>query len=63
MAEKGLKVEVLWAYDSGHGIDISSIVPATEASKDGFFYDRHVVFSGKQESIISTHRQQWMLMI
>lgn len=58
MAEKGLKIEDLWAHGSGHGIDISSIVPATEASKDGFFYDKHVVFTGKLEKMIRKDAMQ-----
>ncbi len=53
MAEKGLKIKDLWAHGSGHrhNIDISFIVPTTEVNTEGFFYGRHVVFTGKLEKM------------
>lgn len=60
MAKKGLKIEDLWSYGGGHShsIDISSIVPTEEANADGFFYGRHVVFTGKLEKMIRKDAMQ-----
>lgn len=52
MAQKGLEIKDLWQVNSnGHkGIDIGAITATTdEIDKDGFFYGRHVVFTGKLE--------------
>ncbi len=62
MAEKGLRIEDLWVKSKGHGgkgIDISSITPNTvEIDEDGFFYGRHVVFTGKLERMVRQDAMQ-----
>ena len=62
MAERGLRIKDLWASGSshhgGHGIGISSIVPAVESNEDGFFYGRHVVFTGKLEKMFRKDAMQ-----
>ena len=62
MAEKNLAIEDLWiAGESygGKGIDIKAIKP-TEAviDEDGFFYNRHVVFTGKLEKMLRKDAMQ-----
>lgn len=65
MAEKGLKIEDLWAggYNNhgSHGIDISSIVPTEEHHENGFFHDRHVVFTGKLEKMLRKDAMQFVV--
>lgn len=56
MVEKNLVIEDLWPASGSHGgkgIDIKAIKP-TEAviDEDGFFYNRHVVFTGKLEKML-----------
>ena len=58
MAEKELKIEDLWSDGGGHNLDINSIVPAAEANTVGFFYGRHVVFTGKLEKMIRKDAMQ-----
>ena len=50
MAEENLHIGDLWLGGYSKGIDISSITPTSvEINKDSFFYDRHIVFTGKLE--------------
>jgi DNA polymerase-3 subunit epsilon len=52
MVRKGLGIKDLWQVNaSGHkGIDIGAITATTDdIDEDGFFYGRHVVFTGKLE--------------
>lgn len=58
MAEKNLAIEDLWIH-GGKGIDIKAIKP-TEAviDEDGFFYNRHVVFTGKLEKMLRKDAMQ-----
>lgn len=62
MAEKGLSIDDLWkAYRGGssNGIDINSIVPTNvEINEDSFFFDRHVVFTGKLEKMVRRDAMQ-----
>lgn len=67
MSEKGLRIEDLWVGHHGgisrsHGgkrIDISAIVPTTVwIDEDGFFYDKHVVFTGKLEKMVRKDAMQ-----
>ena len=63
--EKGLRIDGLWTgyKGDGHsrGIDISTITPTTvEINEDSFFYDRHVVFTGKLEKMV---RKDAMLIV
>lgn len=60
MAERGLGIDDLWSHGGGYGykIDISSIVPTAEVNTDGFFYRRHVVFTGKLEKMIRKDAMQ-----
>ena len=62
MAEKGLKIENLWTGHRSHGgkgIDISTIIPETfEIDEDGFFYGKHVVFTGKLEKMLRQDAMQ-----
>ena len=62
MAEKNLAIEDLWIAGESHGgkgIDIKAIKP-TEAviDEDGFFYNRHVVFTGKLEKMLRKDAMQ-----
>ena len=62
MAEKNLAIEDLWITNESHGgkgIDIKAIEP-TEAviDEDGFFYNRHVVFTGKLEKMLRKDAMQ-----
>ncbi|WP_180947288.1 BRCT domain-containing protein [Gardnerella vaginalis] len=62
MAEKNLAIEDLWKTSGSHGgkgIDIKAIKP-TEAviDEDGFFYNRHVVFTGKLEKMLRKDAMQ-----
>ena len=60
MAEKNLVIEDLWPASgshSGKGIDIKAIKPdEVVVDKDGFFYNRHVVFTGKHEFTIELNK-------
>ena len=52
MAERGLKIENLWSpHNHGHGghrIDVNTITATTDDfDTDGFFFGRHVVFTGE----------------
>lgn len=62
MIERGLKIEDLWmsnnGHHGGHGIDIHSIVPSVEVSSDGFFCNRHVVFTEKLEKMLRKDAMQ-----
>ncbi len=62
MSEKGLRIEDLWAESKSHGgrgIDISAITPNTiEIDEDGFFYGKHVVFTGKLERMVRQDAMQ-----
>lgn len=63
MAEKGLRIENLWVGHRNGGpskrIDISAISPTTiEINEDSFFYNRHVVFTGKLEKMIRKNAMQ-----
>ncbi len=62
MQEKNLRIENLWlssGYHGGKDIDIASITPTTvEIDKDGFFYGRHVVFTGKLEKMLRQDAMQ-----
>lgn len=50
MAEKELQISDLWSGWSDGGIRIKSITAkTTDIDPDGFFYNRHVVFTGKLE--------------
>lgn len=50
MVEKGLQINDLWSGWSNGGIRIKSITAkTTDIDPDGFFYNRHVVFTGKLE--------------
>ena len=62
MAEKNLAIEDLWITGESHGgkgIDIKAIKP-TEAVIDegGFFYNRHVIFTGKLEKMLRKDAMQ-----
>lgn len=57
MAQKGIGIGDLWSSDR-HCINIDSIVPTAEINKDGFFYGRHVVFTGKLEKMIRKDAMQ-----
>lgn len=64
MSERGVGIEDLWAgrrtYKSH--ICISKIVPnVVQIDEDGFFYDKHVVFTGKLEKM--TREQAMQLVV
>ena len=62
MSEDNLRIEDLWKTSSrnyGKGIDIKSISPAEfEIDQDSFFYERHVVFTGKLEKMLRKDAMQ-----
>ncbi|MFU0514542.1 exonuclease [Gardnerella sp. DNF01162] len=62
MAEKNLVIEDLWPVSGSHGgkgIDIKAIKPdEVVVDKDGFFYNRHVVFTGKLEKMVRKDAMQ-----
>ena len=62
MVAKNLKIEDMWyAYkqSNGKGIDISTFVPENvEIDEDNFFYQKHVVFTGKLERMIRKDAMQ-----
>ena len=62
MVEKNLVIEDLWPASGSHGgkgIDIKAIKPdEVVVDKDGFFYNRHVVFTGKLEKMVRKDAMQ-----
>ncbi|EIK86213.1 BRCT domain-containing protein [Gardnerella pickettii] len=62
MAEKNLAIEDLWISSESHGgkgIDIKAIKPSEEVIDEyGFFYNRHVVFTGKLEKMLRKDAMQ-----
>ena len=61
MSQRGLGIKDLWQVtSSGHnGIDISAITATTDdIDEDGFFYGRHVVFTGKLERMTRKEAMQ-----
>ena len=61
MESDNLRIEDLWVKEkrSHKGIDISSIVPTEfEIDEDGFFYGKHVVFTGKLERMLRKDAMQ-----
>ncbi|EIK82919.1 DNA polymerase III [Gardnerella pickettii 00703Bmash] len=62
MVEKNLVIEDLWPASGSHGgkgIDIKAIKPdEVVVDKDGFFYNRHVVFTGKLEKMLRKDAMQ-----
>ena len=62
MAEKNLVIENLWTTSGSHGgkgIDIREIKPTEVViDEDGFFYNRHVVFTGKLEKMLRKDAMQ-----
>lgn len=61
MAQKGLGIGDLWQVNSsGHSsIDIRAITATTDdIDEDGFFYGRHVVFTGKLERMTRKEAMQ-----
>lgn len=62
MSEKGLGIEDLWVVKKGishSGISISDIRPEVfEINEDSFFYQKHVVFTGKLEKMLRKDAMQ-----
>lgn len=62
MAEKNLAIEDLWVSigrHGGRGINIDEIKPTEVViDEDGFFYNRHVVFTGKLEKMLRKDAMQ-----
>ena len=62
MAEKNLAIEDLWTTRGNHGskrIDIKAIKPTEVViNEDSFFYNRHVVFTGKLEKMLRKDAMQ-----
>lgn len=61
MIKRDLSIKDLWVKKShgGKGINIKSIVPTeVEIDEDNFFFNRHVVFTGKLEKIIRKDAMQ-----
>lgn len=62
MVAKNLAIEDLWANSrkyGGKGIDIKAIKPTEVViDEDSFFYNRHVVFTGKLEKMIRKDAMQ-----
>ena len=62
MEDKSLSIEDLWVsskYSGGKNIDISTITPTSvEIDEEGFFYGKHVVFTGKLERMIRKDAMQ-----
>lgn len=61
MAQKGLEIKDLWQVNSNEhkGIDIGAITATTDdIDQDGFFYGRHVVFTGKLERMTRKEAMQ-----
>ncbi|MBS4457019.1 exonuclease domain-containing protein [Tuanshanicoccus lijuaniae] len=61
MNKRGVEIKDLWvkSVHGGKGIDIKSIQPTEiEIDEDNFFYNRHVVFTGKLEKMIRKDAMQ-----
>ena len=61
MDKRGLEIQDLWVKSNhgGNGIDIKSIHPTeVEIDEDNFFFNRHVVFTGKLEKMIRKDAMQ-----
>lgn len=62
MAAKNLKIDNMWyahKQSSRIGIDVSTIVPENvEIDEDNFFYQKHVVFTGKLERMVRKDAMQ-----
>ncbi|MCR5145153.1 MAG: 3'-5' exoribonuclease [Lachnospiraceae bacterium] len=62
MAEKNLEIHDLWRNCKGRtvkGIDIKTIMAdSCEIDTDGFFYNKHVVFTGKLEKMVRQEAMQ-----
>jgi DNA polymerase-3 subunit epsilon len=62
MAAKNLKIDNMWyahKQSSRIGIDISTIVPENvKIDEDNFFYQKHVVFTGKLERMVRKDAMQ-----
>lgn len=60
MAEKGLTIDDLWVNrNKRKGIDVDSIQPTViDIDENNFFYNRHVVFTGKLEKMIRKEAMQ-----
>ncbi len=62
MEERSLSIEDLWIsskHSGGKNIDISTIIPTSvEIDEEGFFYGKHVVFTGKLERMIRKDAMQ-----
>lgn len=60
MSKRNVGISDLWAIRrGGKGIDINSIVPTeVEIDEDNFFYNRHVVFTGKLERMLRKDAMQ-----
>lgn len=61
MNKRGVEIQDLWAESAngGKGIDIKSIHPTeVEIDEDNFFYNRHVVFTGKLEKMVRKDAMQ-----
>ncbi|WP_297377040.1 exonuclease domain-containing protein [uncultured Helcococcus sp.] len=60
MSKRNVGISDLWAIRrGGKGIDINSIVPTeVEIDEDNFFYNRHVVLTGKLERMLRKDAMQ-----
>lgn len=61
MDKRGLEIQNLWVKSNhgGNSIDIKSIHPTeVEIDEDNFFFNRHVVFTGKLEKMIRKDAMQ-----
>ena len=61
MKKRGVEIQDLWVKSAhgGKGIDIKSIQPTeVEIDEDNFFYNRHVVFTGKLEKMVRQDAMQ-----
>lgn len=61
MDKRGLEIQDLWVKSNhgGNGIDIKSIHPTeVEIDEDNFFFNRHVVFTGKLEKMVRQDAMQ-----
>lgn len=62
MVAKNLKIEDMWyphKQSNGKGIDISTFAPENvEIDEDNFFYQKHVVFTGKLERMLRKDAMQ-----
>lgn len=59
MEEKQLTIKDLWVDPNKRKIDIKNITPqSAEIDEDNFFYNRHVVFTGKLEKMVRKDAMQ-----